>query len=347
MTTKTESRPPTYGPEESSPDRRGSLALAEIHRLSARRFIRVLLVLTAVAYFGIITLMALTVFGKVDAQDLAEAELRRNEFVAQVIEGRERCLKDPQHPPGISAEEACGPPPAAEEYPVESFVGHIPFALSEGLPSGVVPVGSLTAMLAFLIGATYVGAEWSTRSMVALLFWEPRRLKVVGTKLLVIAGGGAVLGLVAQGLWTATALLLARTRGTTSDLGDGFWGEVLAQQARSVLLVMLMALLGFAIANLIRNTGAALGVALVYLIFELVAPLVRPGWQEWLLIRNIFALVRDGGQPITVGPGFGQSRNDPTREIVLSNLHGALVIGGITAVIVAAGVILFKRRDLH
>jgi hypothetical protein len=34
-------------------------------------------------------------------------------------------------------------------------------------------------------------------------------------------------------------------------------------------------------------------------------------------------------------------------EIFISNLHGGLVLGGVTAAIIAAGVVSFIRRDLH
>ncbi len=166
-------------------------------------------------------------------------------------------------------------------------------------------------------------------------------------KLLVTAAFAALLGVLAQAAWAVTAQVLARTRGTTTGLPRDFWADVIAQQARCVLLVTLMALLAFSLANLLRNTGAALGIAFFYFaIVENVLPALRPAWQEWMLVANIGALLTQGGNRIFVGPGIGQGDGEP-REIVLSNLHGGLVIAGITVLIVGVGVILFKRRDLH
>lgn len=327
---------------------RRSLLLAEFHRFTARRFIRLLVLLGALVYVGVVALMALAIFGNPSAEDLAEAQVRRDQAIIAQNEARERCLNDPaQRPPDVPAEEFCGPELTAETERVENYLSRQPFVLANNMQAGAVVVGVFTSLLAFLIGATFIGAEWSTRSIVALLFWEPRRLTVIGVKLLVTGAMAALFGVLAQASWAGTAQVLARTHGTTAGLPADFWNDVLAQQARCVALVTLIALLGFAIANVVRNTGASLGVGFVYFaIAENVVGFVRPAWQEWLITPNIFALLSNGGHRISVRPGLGQD-DGPVREVVLTNLHGGLVIGGITAAIVAVGVILFKRRDLH
>ena len=54
-----------------------------------------------------------------------------------------------------------------------------------------------------------------------------------------------------------------------------------------MLLTVLVALLGFGLTNLIRNTGAALGVGFVYFaIVETAVRALRPAWQPWLLSTN-------------------------------------------------------------
>jgi ABC-type transport system involved in multi-copper enzyme maturation permease subunit len=319
-----------------------------VHRFGARRFIRVLLVLAAVAYLGVVTLMALSVFDTSTPEELAVAREQQAQAIAEQNRSRDACLRQPP-PPGeeLPADQRCGPEANTDNVPLDSFTDGTPFVLTDYLPAGAVAIGGLTAALTFLIGATAIGAEWSTRSIVALLFWEPRRLKVIGVKLLVTAAAAAVIGVVAQMAWVATAGVLAHTRGSAGDLPAGFWSDVFQQQARCVLLAALMAMLGFSIANLIRNTGAALGIAFVYFVMlEPVVRAVRPVWQQWLLVPNIGALLGEDGNTIIVGPGPGQRAFEPY-EVVLSNVHGGLVIAGLTAVIVATGVVLFKRRDLH
>ena len=206
-----------------------------------------------------------------------------------------------------------------------------------------------TAAIAFVIGATWIGAEWSSRSIVALLFWEPRRVKVMLTKLAVLAATAAGLGVVAQAVWALAARVLAATRGSTTA-PPGFWGDLAASAGRSVLLVVLVSLLGFAFANVIRNTAAALGVGFVYFVLlENAVRAARPAWQEWLLSTNAAALVQDGGTSFFV---YGQVTDAngivqfTDRQVLVSNLHGGLVLTVVTLLVVALGVLLFARRDL-
>ncbi len=339
-------------PEEPASPRKGSLLRAEGHRFRSRRFIRWILLLSLVAYLIIMPLVALTQYSKPNPGVLEDAQREVDRIVAEQNAFRESCENDPERPDELPVEEFCGPEATASDFRVEDFIDQPPFRLATMLPEGAVAIGVISAMLAFLIGATFVGAEWSSRSMVALLFWEPRRLKVMGVKIAVTAAAAALLAVVAQSLWWGTAEIIARTRGDRADLPAGFWSDLYGQQGRTVLFVVLAALLGFGIANLIRNTGASLGVGFVYFaIIETAVRGFRPGWQEWLLTDNAAALVLTGGHKIFIyDGGFVDEQGnfiDNGREVVISNLHGGLVLGIATAVIVVIGVLLFKRRDLH
>lgn len=209
-------------------------------------------------------------------------------------------------------------------------------------------VAAATAVFAFLLGATYVGAEWSSRSMVALLFWEPRRYRVMAVKLTILASVTAVLRVAAQGVWLLAARVLAGLRGTTATPAR-LWAQLAATSGRGVLLVVLVGLLRFAVANLVRNTPAAFGAGFVYFaIVEDVIRAVRPAWQPWLLSDSAIALVAHGGQRIFLNEGFVDARGfyqSTGRELVVSNLHGGLLLGAVTALIVTACVVLFARRN--
>ena len=120
--------------------------------------------------------------------------------------------------------------------------------------------------------------------------------------------------------------------------------------ARGTLFTVLTGLLGFGAADLIRSTGAALGVGFVYFaVVENVIRVLRPRWQEWLLTDNAAALLVDGGSTLSVPPEVTESAlpfDEASAELVLSNLHGGLVLSAVTAAVVLAGVVLFARRDL-
>lgn len=339
------------GPAAEVRTRRPSLLAAELHRMTARRFVRLLVVLGTLGYL-VALVIATTQFSKPTQAILDDARAKQAQVLADSEAGRQQCLTNPPSPlpPGVSsAEELCGPPLTAESIPLDQFLGKSPFDLATDYTTGAVGVAAGTAAVMFLIGATYVGAEWSTKTMTALLFWEPRRLKVVSTKAAVVAVTAAVLAVLAQLVWGGAARFLAATRGST-DVPDGWLGDVLGVQARGVLLVVLVALLGFGLANLIRNTGAALGVAFVWFaVLENLVRAVRPAWQQWLISDNVGALVSPGG--LRYGyPGTSVDANGNVKDFVevhLSNLHGGLVLGAVTAAVLVVGTVLFRRRDLQ
>ena len=45
---------------------------------------------------------------------------------------------------------------------------------------------SATAAAAFLLAGTFIGAEWSSKNLIAWLFWEPRRLRLMAAKFLAL-----------------------------------------------------------------------------------------------------------------------------------------------------------------
>lgn len=92
---------------------------------------------------------------------------------------------------------------------------------------------------------------------------------------------------------------MASRLGTTGPLPSGFYPDLLSRQGRAVVLTVLTSLLGFGLSNLVRNTGAALGVGFVWFAFvENVVRGLRPRWQEWLLSDNAAALMSDGAYRI-------------------------------------------------
>ncbi len=331
-----------------APALRGSLLRAEALRIRSRQMVRILLVLGALGLLAGI-LIASTQFAKPSAAGLADAKVRAEQVLADTGRGRQLCLNAVGTPTGPPSKDQCGPPLTLQDIGgAEAFIDKRPFSLSGQGRGGVLGVAAAAAGLAFLLGATYVGAEWSSRSMVALLFWEPRRRKVMATKLTVLVALTALLGAVAEAVWLAAAQLLATTRGTGAN-PHGLWGELIGSAGRGVLLVVLVGLLGFGVANLLRNTAAAFGVGFVYFaVVENALRVLRPRWQEWLITDNAVALLQHGGLRLFVSDTVVDARGgfQTTRQLHLTNLHGGLVIAAATAVVVLTGVVLFTRRDL-
>jgi hypothetical protein len=182
------------------------------------------------------------------------------------------------------------------------------------------------------------------------MFWEPRRYRLMTTKLAVLAGAAAVVGVAAQVAWLALAGILSVAAGDGTAVPDGFWGDLLATGGRGVLLAVLVGVLGFGLTNLVRNTGAALGVAFVYFaIVETAIRVVRPAWQPWLVTNNAGALVQKGGLHLLIWDDQNVAPDGsfiPT-EYTLTTLQAGIFLAAVTAVIAAVGIVLFARRDVH
>lgn len=119
-------------------------------------------------------------------------------------------------------------------------------------------------------------------------------------KLLAVTGVVLALSIIAQVVWAFTARLLLSARGLpVSSLGADaahFWSDVLGVQVRAALLTLPCVWLGFGLANLIRNTAAALGIAFIYFaVLESVLRSISPSLQPYIFVTSIAALATKGG----------------------------------------------------
>jgi hypothetical protein len=326
----------------------GALLRSELHRFRSRRFIQLVLVLALVGWV-VATVIALTQHGNPGPDEIARAEQQITADVAMNEEFRQECLAEADIPPGTDPDQFCGPEQDRDDYELAWYLDEAPFDLAAAGPTGALAFAGIGAVVAALIGATWIGAEWSTRSLVALLFWVPRRMQVMAAKLVVLTGAAALLGVVAQAGWLAMAGILRLFVGLDAALPAGFWGDLLQTQARGVLLAVIAALLAFGLTNLVRNTGAALGIAFVYLVVvENLIRGLRPRWQPWLLSENALALVQQGGSTIYVYEGQPDANGviEPF-EYHLGHLQAGVLLGVVTVAVVAVGAVLFAKRDLH
>ena len=145
------------------------------------------------------------------------------------------------------------------------------------------------ALLAFVVGASLIGAEWRAGTMGVVLAWEPRRSRVMLAKAAVATAAGAAFTLALQ-LILLLALLPSASRATAGVDGE-FWRQLVAVLLRSSLAAGLLALIGFGIASLGRNTSAAFGGILVYVVVvEVVLAGFFSDWDRWFLLHNLIVL---------------------------------------------------------
>lgn len=231
-------------------------------------------------------------------------------------------------PSGMSREEFC-----SQATPSQGWTSDKRFHLVHLLDIFEGLTGPLV-LIAWGVGASFVGAEWHHGTITTSLTWEPRRDRLLAAKYAAIAIIVFVTVLVFFALLSAALLPSAIWHGTTAGTGSA-WARSLAGTAlRSGALAVMTASVGFGLASLTRNTGAALGVGFVYLLaVENLIRGLKPAWQRWLLGDNAVAFV--SGEP--QGYAFGYTP---------SVTRAGVVLGAYCAVLLAVAFGQFRARDV-
>ncbi|WP_233636504.1 MULTISPECIES: hypothetical protein [unclassified Streptomyces] len=252
-------RPNTAGPERpDTPDpahpkapgpvRRGGappwprLLRAELHRLTAPRAVRRVAAALPllVPAFG---LSKLFTHSPDTGPALREADVLYREFLDQAARtgmptgtiGRDNFFDDPRY-------------------------------LMESLSFGdlrTVLLGLCAAAVVF--GIVSGGADWASRVMLTLTAAEPRRTRLFLTRGLLVGALAMATAALCGLLLVPCLLLAAQLRGSAAGLDGPFWAALVSQFLRGVVLVGLVALLGYGLAVLTRHVPAALAIAFLYL----------------------------------------------------------------------------------
>jgi ABC-type transport system involved in multi-copper enzyme maturation permease subunit len=243
-----------------------SLYVAETRRLVKRRFTRyftlgavVVLAAIAVAMFASNQRIGATQIA--DAKAQAHADYQRS--LGDVQAQKQRCQAAKGTPDASQYPSNCDDISAPTE---DNFVArwYLPptFDFRKKFPDLVTTLAALLSVVGFVIGASFVGAEWSSGGMANLLLWRPQRLRVLGTKLLAFLVGLTGLTVVLSAAWTGVFALVAKYRGTTASMTAGAWRSLTITEARGLALVVVAGAVGFGLASIGRHTAMALGVAI-------------------------------------------------------------------------------------
>ncbi|MEV8513090.1 ABC transporter permease subunit [Dactylosporangium sp. NPDC051484] len=327
------------------------LFAAEWSRLFGRRVTLVTLVLIG-------TLLALLTFGftltrstptpveielaKSSAASAGEIWDRNVDRCSKVQSGLENAE------PGESFPRGCdyGPRPTPDSLLDYGFSFHRQW------PSLYYTAAIVLAVAGFVLGASFVGVEWSSGGMATLLLWAPRRGAVLGAKLLAACAGVGLISVVYLGLWTAAFMAVAAGNGTVSQMTAGEFGSLLLTGVRVVVLALAGTTLGFSIASLGRHTSTALGVGVAYLMIYELGTLVLFSVvqtvdysQKFRLSSYIAAWLT---KRFTFEADAGHCRTGCVPEAAGfsgSWQQGGLVISVVVAIVVAAAFVAMRRRD--
>jgi ABC-2 type transport system permease protein len=304
------------------------LLVAEFRRIAARRLVRLTVVLACV----VIALGGAAAFvwssslsEEAYQQRVAEADARQVAQEAAI----ETCLRD--H--GVSRGDEISDDVADQCFPNEPIGADDPRFHRSRLKGVLQGVSGALAVVGWALGASLVGAEFSSRSMTTLLTWETRRGRVFLAKSIAVLAAMSVfalvvLALVALSMWPALAL-----HGAPLGPDDPTLASLAGIAARGIALATLASGMGFAIATIGRNTAAALGAGFAYVIvFENIVGSSIARWRRWLLLGNVIVFVsgrNDGGDV-------------PGRSVTAAGLF--LTAVAVTLLAGAAGA--FRTRDL-
>lgn len=210
------------------------------------------------------------------------------------------------------------------------------FDMRDTLEGFLVTFGVFCGIAMFLVGASAAGAEWAAGTMQSLLYWEPRRVRVMLAKVCALVAAATVLVIGIESLVVGVAYLVGSLRGNTEGMTGGFWTSILLLVIRIGAFAWFTSVAGFAIAFGTRNTGAALGAAFVYFIGEQFVI----NWKNWLapwsLTGNFVGWLSGGSD----GPG-GEG-NGP--RVLMGASGWRMLVYAAVAVTVAT--VWMRQRDL-
>jgi hypothetical protein len=172
--------------------------------------------------------------------------------------------------------------------------------------------------------------EFRHRTSVTTFLGQPRRLRVVSAKLAAAVLTGAAVGLLAEALSAAaSAAVLSAHHVPLHWSQPGVLGAVVAVP----LLAALYGMLGAGLGLLLRNTAAALGLALMWaFVVEGILPvLIRaPGMVRWLPEATANAVLHGASSTVTT----------------LSAGAALAVLTGYAAALATGGAMVTTRREI-
>ncbi|SCL59181.1 ABC transporter permease subunit [Micromonospora chersina] len=334
-----------------------NLVRAELERLAARRFVQLMVLLLVVA-FAVTVATTLAGSHRPTPVELSRAQAQAADEVRNLELAHDRCLRikagtlTPDENDYLPRDCAQIDPARMEKLPAASdYLSGVFVFANEAEPLLYFLIAFL-AMFGFLVGASYIGADLNSGGVVNLLLWRPRRIAVLGAKLGTLLGGLLGLSALASVAYLGVFWLIGEASGLAGRMGGEFWSSLGVVWGRGLVLVLLAAALGFAVATLGRHTSAALGTVAAYLVvWELGARLVfqilevtRP---ERFMLSSYLAAWLSGEARFWDGSACDDGIGGFCDGFyTLGWAPGLVVLLGLTAALVVAAFAVFRRRDL-
>ncbi len=203
-----------------------------------------------------------------------------------------------------------------------------------GLPDVLMGTSLVLVSVAWILGASAIGADWHAGHVTTILTWEPRRGRVMLAKIAASLLSVFVVSLVIQALLGAALAVAAAGAGSTAGADAAWLAESAGVALRVALLSTIFAGFGFGLASAGRNTAVALGVGFGYLVIvENLVRGLRPQWTPWLLTDNAGLFIVDSPIDFPL--------------LARSTIGAGLYLAAVGAVLLLAATGLFRTRDVN
>ncbi|GAA4730624.1 ABC transporter permease subunit [Phytohabitans rumicis] len=335
------------------------LIKAEVRRLFKRRLTRLMLVLLVLG-LGTITVAFTLASQEIGPSQRAAAEAEAQRQYEEAVRWHQQMVTEceaakargenitDRYPPDCGAEFG----PQREQYDADWFMPY-EFNFRGEFGIFISVFAGIVALFGFIVGASYVGAEWHSGGMMNLLLWRPRRLSVLFTKLGVLLTSLLGVTVALGALWTLAFWLIGKYDGQTGTMTQGAWESFALSGARGAGLVLAVAAIGFGLASVGRHTAMALGVAVGVGVISEIGLRIALGIagtkfpDRWVLSTYTVAWFQKKFEltdwnACNFSPG-GECLPD---TFVVTWQQSALVFGVGTAAVLAAAIWLMRSRDV-
>lgn len=208
------------------------------------------------------------------------------------------------------------------------------------------PLGSLLPVMAFVLGASFIGADLKAGVIEQVLTWEPRRVRVLASRLV-----AAFLGVGVLSMLLATATIgffygLCAAAGTTDGVTTELWLNAAVVVVRTGLAEGLFAAFGLSVTAAVASSLAAIvGFIIYWFIIE--------GFLLQAFLPKVAVYL-----PVTNADSFSSSRDvrridgsvfssDGFDTVVHHDyIVAGLILAGWVAVAIVIGTLVFRWRDV-
>ena len=329
-----------------------SLMRAERRRLHKRRVTKMML-LVGVVILGLIAVGTFFSNHKVDDATRAAAAVQAQEEFQRVDrEWNDHIKADCENEvkAGRIPADACQGP-RQEDFRAEYYMPST-FVFKESFREMILIWAMILGFVGLIIGASSVGAEWSSGGMMNLLTWQPRRMRVLSTKLCVLLGVIAAWATAILAFWAAAMWTIGTLRGTTAAMTSGTWQSFGLTSLRGLGVVVAGATFGFVLASLGRRTTVAMGVLIALIVvtqfgLTIVLYMAKVHFPEQFFVGVHLNAWMNGKEILydQMDCDFSTGSCEPAKMVLTWQKSGA-IFGGALLALVGAALWQIRSRDV-